>query len=239
MLIDLLSTSNYISFNIKVAEILGLKAAIYLAELMNINDKAIRKDKMDESSFILDRDYMAKRTTISVDEQLEIDMNLIKLGILERRDMQRDCLTIHLNILTAIMMTPDESLVGNIKKISMPKRTKKENIVNNLKAAVLTTNAELKEAYYEWIDSVIAKDGWMQKPAVTIGQKIVDSYSNHDLDVALCIVNIAAMHGYRDIKWAINVYEKDYRIGFEFQPIVSGKGLKSQSAPNSVSSEVF
>ena len=72
MLIELLSTSNYVSFNVKLAEILGLHPSIYISELLNINDKAIRKEKMNESSFSLDREYIKKRTTLSVEEQLEL-----------------------------------------------------------------------------------------------------------------------------------------------------------------------
>ena len=38
MLIELLSPANYVSFNIKVAQILGLKAAIYLSQIIDINE---------------------------------------------------------------------------------------------------------------------------------------------------------------------------------------------------------
>jgi hypothetical protein len=51
VLIELLSTSNYVSYNIKLAELLGLHAAIYISELMNINDKAIRKNKLNDNYF--------------------------------------------------------------------------------------------------------------------------------------------------------------------------------------------
>ena len=51
LLIDLLSTSNYVSYNIKLAELLGLHASIYISELMNINDKSIRKNKITDNYF--------------------------------------------------------------------------------------------------------------------------------------------------------------------------------------------
>ena len=66
MLIDLLSTSNYVSYNIRLAELLGLHAAIYLSELMNINDKAIRKNKLNDNYFKLKREYITSRTTFDV-----------------------------------------------------------------------------------------------------------------------------------------------------------------------------
>ena len=46
MLLDLLSSSNQLSFNIKVAQLVGLHSAVYLSELMAINEKAIRKNKI-------------------------------------------------------------------------------------------------------------------------------------------------------------------------------------------------
>ena len=66
MLIQLLSQSNYGSFNITVAHMLNLETAVYLSELMNINEKALRKNKLDDNQFILDRKYITERTTISV-----------------------------------------------------------------------------------------------------------------------------------------------------------------------------
>ena len=45
MLIELLSQSNYISVNIKLAKIFGVEGAIYISEILNIYDKAVRKNK--------------------------------------------------------------------------------------------------------------------------------------------------------------------------------------------------
>ena len=53
MLIDLLSNANLVSYNYKVAQLFGLHTAIYLAELLNINDKAIKKNKLSEGYFAI------------------------------------------------------------------------------------------------------------------------------------------------------------------------------------------
>lgn len=63
MLIDLLSMSNYVNYNVKVAQILGLDAAIYVSELLNINDKALHKNKVKGEYFTIDRMYIQSRTT--------------------------------------------------------------------------------------------------------------------------------------------------------------------------------
>ncbi len=240
MLIELLSTANYVSYNIKVAELLGLHQAIYLSELMAINDKAIRKDKISESSFLLDRDYITKRTTLTIEDQLGIEQNLIKLGIIEKPSDNQNCVVLNLHILTTLMMSPDEELIDNVKTLtalknkSKPRATKAESIRQNLKSNITATNVELIEAYSDWIDSVYAKQGWMSKKAVVIAQSVVDEFANHDLNVALDLINIASLHGYRDMTWAINKYKEQYKFRREIQPI------KSPSTSKLVlSSEVF
>ena len=84
MLIDLLSTANYNMYNITIANKLGLHSSIYLSELMNINDKAIRKNKIEDNYFTIDRAYIKSRTTLDEREQKELDKVLFNLGILEK-----------------------------------------------------------------------------------------------------------------------------------------------------------
>ena len=208
---------------------------------MNVNDKAIRKDKISESSFSLDRDYITKRTTISVDEQLEIDKNLIKLGIVEKPNEDVNCLVLNINILTALLMSSDEELLENVEHLSKlktkkSKTTKADAIRQNLKTNIVTTNVELIEAYSDWIDAVYAKQGWMSKKAVTIGQGVVDNFSNRDLDVALTVISIAAMHGYVDMQWAINKYVEQHKLK---RDVHIPKSTHTPPKPLSVSSEAF
>ena len=93
MLLDLLSMDNYVSYNIKVAEILGLHPAIYLSELMNINDKAIKKSKTKENYFTVDRSYITRRTTLSKEEQLKIDKQLFEIGLLKPNSDCKDSIS--------------------------------------------------------------------------------------------------------------------------------------------------
>jgi hypothetical protein len=241
MLIELISPSNYVSYNIKLAELLGLHSAIYVSELMNINDKAIRKDKVNESRFSLDREYIRRRTTISVEEQLELDKNLIKLGIVEKSTDDDNCITFNISVLTTLMMsTDDDDLISSVKKLvklkekPRNKQTKAEAIRQNLKSNIMTTNVELLTAYSEWIDAVFAKDRWMSKTAVLVGQQVVDDFANRDLDVALNLISIATLHGYRDMNWAVSKYKEQYRFRREVQPPVISNPQKV-----GLSNEVF
>lgn len=239
MLIDLLSMDNYISFNIKIAQILGLHSAIYLSELMNINEKALRKAAMADNFFTIDRKYIADRTTISKDEQLKIDKSLSELGLLKVDENCNNTLTLNLAVLTNILNSEEVDLDAVKKlneKLSKPKKsTKKEQEKEIMKNYIKTTNTELYDAYCDWIDSVYAKLGWMSKRAVEVGQKLVDETSDHNLDVALKIVEIAAINGWKDMQWAIKNYKDTYELNYRVKHSRNATPVTSQD----LSEEVF
>lgn len=228
MLVDLLSMDNYIQFNIKIAQLLGLHAAVYLSELLNINEKAVRKDKIHDDVFVVDRGYIEKRTTLAKKEQIELDGMLLKLGVLKKVGESEDSVMLDLTVLTALV-SAEPGKVSDLEKLvaaakPKQKRSKQEVIVQGLKNHVQVNNDELRTAYYEWIDAVYAKQGWMSAKSVTVAQRDVDNYSQRNLDVALKLLEIATSGGYRDIQWAINSYEKDYKLTYHIpQPAVTSK----------------
>lgn len=220
MLLDLLSLDNYVSYNIKVAELLGLHPAIYLSELMNINDKAIKKSKIKDNFFTIDRSYITKRTTLTSAEQQQIDKQFLEIGLLKINSENKNTLTLDIAVLTSLL-AGDETIIKDLKKIvsssvkaSVKKKTKAQEQRDLLKGYVKTTNSELSNAYYEWIDAVYAKLGWMSKKAVEVGERLVDETSNHNLDVALKIVEIATVNGYKDMTWAVEMYKKNYQPSY-------------------------
>lgn len=238
MLIELLSTSNYVSYNVKLADLLGLHAAIYISELMNINDKAIRKNKLNDNYFKLKREYITARTTFSEKEQLEIEKNLLKLGILEKGKDEND-LSLNITTLTTLLMSTDEQLIDNVKKLTKIKNrsgraTKAEAIKTELKNNITVTNDELYEAYCNWIEAVYDKEGWMSKQAVISAQATVDDFSKRDLDVALRLLEIASINGYRDIQWAINVYQKEHKVSYKMVPTTHNVVTRSTELSNEV-----
>ena len=166
---------------------------------MNINDKAIRKNKLNDNYFKLKREYITARTTFSEKEQLEIEKNLLKLGILEKGKDEND-LSLNITTITTLLMSTDEQLIDNVKKLTKIKNrsgraTKAEAIKTELKNNITVTNDELYEAYCNWIEAVYDKEGWMSKQAVISAQATVDDFSKRDLDVALRLLEIASING--------------------------------------------
>lgn len=205
---------------------------------MNINDKAIRKNKLNDNYFKLKREYITSRTTFSEKEQLEIEKNLLKLGILEKGKDEND-LSLNITTLTTLLMSTDEQLIDNVKKLTKIKNrsgraTKAEAIKTELKNNITVTNDELYDAYCNWIEAVYDKEGWMSKQAVISAQATVDDFSKRDLDVALRLLEIASINGYRDIQWAINVYQKEHKVSYKMVPTTHNVVTRSTELSNEV-----
>lgn len=243
MLIELLSTSNYGHFNVKLAQIVGLESAVYLGELLNITEKAVRKNKVDGNFFLLDRDYIQSRTTFDVKKQEELDEFLLKIGLLERAEQNKNSLSVNIKLLTDIISSPDEDLMKDIKtkKKKSTKVSQKQAIADSLKTNIVTDNKELISAYGDWIDSVMAKDGTMNKKAVLYGQNIIDEFSNRNLEVALKVIEIATINGYRDMIWAVNSYKRNYQEHYRqaTQPTRIVAPIEQPRATKRLSDEVF
>ena len=238
MLIELLNTSNYVSYNTTVANILGLHASIYISEILSINTKAIKKKMIDDKVFKIDRDYIKSRTTFDESEQLEIENNLLKIGLLEKPTEDKNCIKLNINVLTTLVMSEDEELISNITKLTKVKTTKAtkgEKIKEELKQNIVTTNEELRAAYFSWIDTVYAKQGWLSKKSVVAAQQIVDNFSQRDLDIALKLIEIADTNGYRHMEWAVNMYKKNYSVTYRVPRVTAA--VNNQSTI--LSDEVF
>lgn len=214
MLLDLLSTDNYVSFNIEIAKTVGLHAAIYLSEVIRISEKANRKQCFTDDGFVLlDREYIEKRTTIKPKEQLDIDKVLLPLKIITKpKPDSNECL-FNAEVLASLIMGKDESLDKGIKNIiiknSKSQTSKRDYQRDMMKKFITVQNEELKEAYYKWIDGVYANPkGFLSGGAIETFMKVIDNFSDHDLDVALELLSIATVGGYRDATWAVERYKK-------------------------------
>lgn len=236
MLFDLLSTDMYVSYNVKLAKVLGLTSSIYISELINIQRKAIEKEKLKDGFFKLDRKYIENRTTLSKADQKDIDEKLKELKILSIGE-SADLLSLDLNVLTSLILGDQEIVSEIVQPVKRGRPSKQELIMRQLKANIDTTNGELKQAYEDWIDSVCAKNGWMTKIHVIEGQNVIDNYNKEkDLDLALEIIKIATMGGYRDMTWAVNEFEKKHKKEFESKYT---QLLPTQKPRLKMSNEVF
>lgn len=217
MLVDILSPNNYVSYNVYLANILGLDCAIYLSELLRINEHANQRGHNVKGEFTVDRSYVARRTTFDDKKQKALDERLEGLGILNLEKSKKNIMSLNLPLIIEIVSDKDENNKKELEKLlktsanKSAKKTKEEAMRENLYSCIRTENEELLTAYMQWIDAIFDRFGWMAKAAVTYAQDAVDKASSYDLDVALEIIKIATINGYKDMQWAVNTYESDRR----------------------------
>ena len=192
----------YHGYNIHVANMLGLNSAVYLSAVLSNVDE-------DTDEVVVDRDKIYHITTLDSTAQHNLDSTFSKLNVFNVESENK----IHINFpaLLALYNEDNKDAIAEIIPKVTKKRTKADVIKDELKSYIKTTNGELRDAYASWIDAVYAKQGWMSKKSVELGQKLIDTYSNRNLDIAIELLNIASIGGYRDIQWAINSYEDNLK----------------------------
>ena len=203
--------SNYGTYNVKCAKIFGLICSIYLSEILDIYQKAHKKNKIDEEEYFkLNRDYIKERTTLDRNQQAELDEILSSVKVLYLKD--KDHLKIDVNHLTSILTSKDEELLKSIsneckyQSKEHKRESKNRAVIENLKASIDCSNGELLGALRCWVDSVCERN-FLNKTSVKAFQDVLYQYTKGDLDMALEIVNIATKKGYKECQWAINIYE--------------------------------
>ena len=247
MLVDLLNSANYIMVNKDAIRIFGLNTAVYCSELLNIYKKAVNKDKLIETNYFkVDRNYIAKQTSISVEDQIKCDLNLIKVNIIEVSKDNPDIISFNVETFASILSSEDVKLLDGVsKKVKTvnPKGTKatqRERIIVNLKESIQCKTYEVLVALRGWIDSVMSDPNkYLSVQQVAIFKDKIDDYCNGNLELALQIVKIATIHQYIDCQWAINTYEKDKKVQASIAASGVRKTEQKQTPVSKLSSEVF
>lgn len=221
MIIDLLSTTNYVSYNIKIANIMGLHCAIYLAELINLNNQQLPIDCKDSMiPFKINRQGIEYVTTLKETEQKELDKILIKLNVLTLCD-DNESVKLNLSVIYNIIATKDELELKRIKSVATAKSSKprvsvRQQTCNDLKNSISCPDMALLDLYRGWVDGVYANpNGFLSSRSISLFQKAIESYAKKDMNLIRKLVEIATINGYRDAQWAINTFEKDYKANWK------------------------
>lgn len=213
MPVDYLRLFSFGRYNKFLASVLGLDVSIYLTYVF---------DEQQNNQFFIDRNLILENTFLSIEQQKDIEKRLKEIQLIT---IEKDVLTINNMVLDSLFGERDKETLVDLSRLTKKKNTKQDTMKRNLKTYIKTTNPELRDAYSLWIDAVFDRQGWMSERAVTSGQDIIDNYSNRNLDVALTILKVAAINGYRDLQWAVNTYEKEKPV-YPNQASVAPKEIK-------------
>ena len=215
MNLDILSTRNcYLSINEKLIQMIGLDTAAYLTVVLDALHQAVKKGKVnDEGYFKLDRKYANERTGLSTTEQKHCDDRLIAIGLMRRDTDTLNLLSVDVGAVVKFIQQDDAKFIDQVKltlaktKKAEADEYKKEQIIRIAKAQVKTTDFEIRQSIFDWIE---AMDGTLKKAQVGLVEDAIDTYSK-DKQVKIKLFQILAINSWRDPQWAISRYERDYK----------------------------
>jgi hypothetical protein len=192
--------------NKKLIKVAGFEVAAYWAELQSILKQVVKKGTADEHGFfLLDRDFMERETTLTVNKQLKCDEKLLELGVMLKDPSNPNRISIAVNGMVAVIADEDTT---KLKKTSAVKKDEKAakiaGIKSTMKKAILETDLEVRAAYERWIDGMIdAANCRFTKAVVQTFEKTVTEYTT-DKALRLKIIEIATVSSLRDATWAID-----------------------------------
>lgn len=192
--------------NKRLIKIAGFEVAAYWAELQSILKQVVKKQAADELGFfILDRNYVERETTLTINKQLKCDDKLISLGVMLRDENNPNKLAIAVNGMVEVITNEDTTKLRKTNAVKKDEKAAKiAGIKATMKKAILETDPEVRAAYERWIEGMVdAANCRFTKAVVQLFEKTVTEYTT-DKNTRLKIIEIATASSYRDATWAIN-----------------------------------
>lgn len=200
----------------KIAQLLGLKAAVYAEVLVDIYNKATKKQTLDPEGYCtLDRDYIRLQTTLTDEDQLNCDVTLEQMQIVERNFLDFNSVKVDkMKYISILLGTDVQTLQDEAKQTKAGKEEKKANKkvyqALGVKKSIVESDPDVKAKLCELVDASFAgKYRPLNKQSVKVFQDTVNNYTN-DKQAKIQIISIAISNGYTDPSWAINAFNRDY-----------------------------
>ena len=135
--------------NKRLVKLAGFEVAAYWAELQSVLKQVVKKQTMDEQGFfLLDRNYIERETTLTVNKQLKCEEELIELGALLRDAENPNRIAIGVNAMVAVITGEDTTKLKKSRKSSADEKAAKiEGIKSTMKKALVETDPEVRAAY--------------------------------------------------------------------------------------------
>jgi len=199
---DLLGQNAYGQYNRELARKIGLKPAVYIAEITNILMEVLRKNKYDHDSgeWTLQREYLSLQTTLTEEEQMQCEDIFIKLGVIKRSSK---------NVIMVSLETVENLIMGKVEipqtifdlPEAKPTYNKKEMIVWNLKKHAASTDPEIKAALDSWVESISAIKGKLTAPQVESFSTSIQNFTGTK-EEKLTVIATCKQAGWLVADWA-------------------------------------
>lgn len=214
---------------------LALYWAVLSGIIGKVLEKKDRKPLVDEDGyFTVDRDYISLETGLNLEQQYNCDSILVRAGVLVI-GKDRDKLQPDLSQMMNIIISDDTKYLQTLsKKAILPKGITEKNANAAKKAEELVTKEKAKEMknfgqrigmykiadkhelasqpglvekLHGWIDSVYERGLFLNGAFVNTMCDSICRYSK-DTTVREGLVNMAAMYGYREFNYVLDMYLK-------------------------------
>lgn len=216
MIIDFISRTNNMNYNVKLAKLFGLYSSVFLGILIDCH--FAKKDDYIK----LSREDIYNISGIDEEKQKEVEDNLRGYKLIEinsvKNSSNKNYYKLNVDLLSQILTSNDERLQEELSKTfeafeaaTKPPRnvSKRSAIILNLKKSITIQDPESKNNMEEWIDAVMQKSGYLSKVAVEdMGDQLM-KYSKNKVTLLRELTRLAAKVAYKDAKWVITKYEQD------------------------------
>ena len=187
--LDIAGNSSYGRFNRKFAQIVGLEAAVYWSEILEVLDRVLEKKTFDNDGwFVLNRDYIKKRTTFSEEKQKECEEILSRIEIYQ--------------------VSPDNEgkALGKGGTKAAKAESKKAGIISMLVNS-LSESPEVTEKYRQFLEFAYDR-GLCQKAKLKNFVDEINQFTSDD-SVKIQLLNIGIDRSYTKAEWIINAYSRN------------------------------
>jgi hypothetical protein len=193
--------------NKRLCKLVGFEVAAYWAELQSILKQVVKKKTADEQGFFtLDREYVERETTLTINKQLKCEEKLVAMGVVVKDPENPNRLTISVSNMVEIITDEDTKKLRKATKAAKEeaKVAKVEGIKQTMKRFIQEEDPEVRVAYELWIDGMVdAQSCRFTKAVVQLFEKTISEYTQ-DRATRLKIIEIATVNSYKDASWAIN-----------------------------------
>lgn len=210
MFLDILG--NNITINKRLANLVGLKTALYTSELIDLYSSAFKQGLLDEEHYMMkpDQDIVTTDTTLDATDQAKAMANLLAANLVEADDEK---IRIRSDRIVALITSNDtEALTQILEDTKADKETQKKSKEDFIKEAVKKSikedNKEVRNALCNWVDTMYSVKHPISKSAAHLFVSTINEYTK-DPVAKLRIVEIAIMKSYVDAKWAVELYNKE------------------------------
>ena len=199
------------AYNVDVAKIFGVTSSILLSYLENLASICRSCGNFDGKISITRKDIY-ETTALTESELQSAEKVLSDIGVLsvaDVRNSQKVSYTIDEKQLKEVLVSGVSIIEISAPQTAEKKTTKRKSRKDYAKSAINYGSEEVDNKLKEWLASLYeAGKGGLSRASIEMQQEDLRKFSQGNNSVALEVLNIAIKRSYRNLEWAIKVFQE-------------------------------